>query len=182
MVRFNSHFAFFKIDKIVVRISLEHTVLRPAEIFRLSFMVPKVLVYQAKSLNFSRSVPRPSSLSFSLPLICPGHFKPSRFLALQGDGPEPSTPRSFHYSHIYTLMLDNVSVAFLLYLPTSLSFFLWNIPPTSCLPGADFYYFSTLMNHYNRIKTAACIHHIASATFPTVANNKLLPFCIFNRL
>ncbi len=126
----------------------------------------------------SGSVIRSPYLSFHFPLTLPyqGHFPlPRPFKAQsatpQGDGPVGSTPRCFLCSPIYTLMLDNVIPAFAIYLPTGLSFFLWNIPPISCLPGTDcYYFFFRLINQSNRIKTSECIHHIISATFTTVAN------------
>jgi hypothetical protein len=50
-------------------------------------------------------------------------------------------------------MLDNVTVAFVIYLPT-LSSFLLSTPPISC-PSADCGIFFRLI-HCNRLKTSAC--------------------------
>ncbi len=43
--------------------------------------------------------------------------KSTTVAALQGDWPKWSTPRIFHCSHIWTQMLDTVSVAFFIYIP-----------------------------------------------------------------
>jgi hypothetical protein len=69
-------------------------------------------------------------------------------------------------------VLYNVSLAYVIYRPTSLSLFLRDTPPISCLPNADCYYFSRLPNNKNKINTSACIHHIVSFTFTTVANSR----------
>jgi hypothetical protein len=66
-------------------------------------------------------------------------------------------------------MLENVCLAFIIYFPTGFSFFWWNTPPVSCLPSAECYIFSKLINHDIRIKTSACLHHIVLASVTTVA-------------
>jgi hypothetical protein len=92
--------------------------------------------------------------SFSLPLHSPypssAHATsiPNQLATLQSNGPEWSTPKYFHCSHIHTQMLDNVSLAFILYSPTSLSISLRNTSPISCLPSADCYYFFRLINPF----------------------------------
>jgi hypothetical protein len=108
------------------------------------------LLYRVKSPNLCRPFSPPLYLSLPPPL--PPHPplpKPlpyvqatSRLAALQGDGPEWSTPRNFLCSHICTWMLDNV---FVVYLPTKLSFFWWNTPPIYFLLNANCY-FSMLNN------------------------------------
>ncbi len=99
--------------------------------------------------------------------LCPHHFKPSQLAALQVDGPEWNTPRSFYYSH---MMLDDISLAYVSCLYTNFSFSLWNTPLIYNFPSANGYYLFRLINHENRIKISVCIHHISSATFATIAN------------
>jgi hypothetical protein len=43
----------------------------------------------------------------------------------KGEGPEWSSPRSSHSSHVYTKMLDDVSLAFIIYFPTWPLVFPW---------------------------------------------------------
>ncbi len=43
---------------------------------------------------------------------------PSQLAAIQGDGPEWRLPRRFHCSNIWTQMLDNKIVAFVIYIPS----------------------------------------------------------------
>jgi hypothetical protein len=75
-----------------------------------------------------------------------------RLAAPQGNRLEWSTPASSHCSYICTWMMDNVSLAFVIYLLASLSFFLVE-RSSNILSSADCYhFFSWLINHNSRIK------------------------------
>ncbi len=73
--------------------------------------------------------------------------------------------------------LDNISLAFIICLPTGLSFSLRSTPPTSCQPSADCRCSSRLIFHKNRIKNSGCINLTISATIgQNIYSGICLPF------
>jgi hypothetical protein len=139
-------------------------------------------VYQTKSLNLGGSVSPfpyhcfPLSPSPSTPLQ--GHLPLPRPLQAQstsspsGGGPEWSTPRSFHCSHIQTLMLDNGKCS-LCHLSSHWSSLFLVEHSSNMFSCWIVIIFSRLINHINRKKTSVCIQHTVFATFTTLANKNI---------
>ncbi len=85
----------------------------------------------------SSSPTPPPHLLRPLPSIRRLHcFKPSQLAALQGDGPEWSTPISLYSSHSFVQLLDHVSLVFVICLHT-VFLILVEHPSNILLPIAD---------------------------------------------
>jgi hypothetical protein len=81
---------------------------------------------------------------------------------LNGAHQEDSTV--FHCSHIYTRMLDFLSIAFIIYFPAAFPFPCGKLLQYFVYLVLIVIVFSKLINHNYRIKNSVCIHHIVSAT------------------
>jgi hypothetical protein len=88
--------------------------LRTTKALYITLLVPAFFPPAQQSFPMSR-VPPP-------PLPTKATSSPSRLAALKGGGPEWSTLGSSHCSHLYIQMRHSVSLAFINYVPTGLSF------------------------------------------------------------